>query len=153
MGPKAGTYVIASVLDKNPVLDLEGGSDTNPLASPLAYIVGYTNQRTENQQWRITPLRPGVYSLQCVFGNGWLTAPAGGGVDQVDTSIYDPRYNEATRWKITDAGNGNYQIESVQFPGRVLDVAGGSSDDNTRVILYPNYQSTNQKWQFIPVII
>ncbi|KAL7787140.1 carbohydrate-binding module family 13 [Trichoderma ceciliae] len=140
-----GIYIIASSISRNPVLDLEGGNN------PIANIIGYTKHGGENQQWNVIALRPGVYSLESVFGNTWLTAPVDGSVAQIDSSRYDPIYNEATRWKITDAGGGSYQIESVQFPGKVIDLEGSNSADLTRAILYPNHQAPNQIWQFIPV--
>ncbi|KAL7950548.1 ricin B lectin domain-containing protein [Trichoderma barbatum] len=150
---KDGIYMIASTLSTNPVLDIEGAG--NPFNSPLVGIVGFTKQTTDNkhQQWIVTTLRPGVYSICSVVSRVWITAPVDGSVDQVDTSVYDPVQNVPTRWKITSVNSNSYQIESVQFPGRVIDLEFGSSEDNTRAILYPNHKSDNQIWQFIPIAI
>ncbi|KAL6811043.1 carbohydrate-binding module family 13 protein [Trichoderma sp. SZMC 28013] len=150
---KDGTYIIASTLSGNPVLDIYNAA--NPFNGPIEGVVGFTKQTTNNQhqQWVVTTLRRGVYSLKSVIGNAWITAPVDGSVAQLDTSVYNPIYNEGTRWKITNITNDTYQIESVQFPGRVIDLNYASSDDNTPAILYPSHQTPNQLWQFIPIAI
>ncbi|KAL7909508.1 carbohydrate-binding module family 13 protein [Trichoderma velutinum] len=150
---KDGTYIIASTLPGNPVLDIYGAA--NPFNGPIEGVVGFKRQNTNNQhqQWVVTTLRRGVYSLKSVIGNAWITAPVDGSVAQLDTSVYNPIYNEGTRWKITNVNANTYQIESVQFPNCVIDLNYGSSDDNTPAILYPNHQTANQIWQFIPIAI
>ncbi|KAJ4860482.1 hypothetical protein THAR02_05691 [Trichoderma harzianum] len=150
---KDGIYIISSTLSGNPVLDIYQAA--NPFNGPINGVVGFTRQTTNNQhqQWVVTSLRRGVYSLGSVIGNAWITAPVDGSVAQLDTSVYNPIYNEGTRWKITNIQNDTYQIESVQFPGRVIDLEYASSDDNTAAILYPSQQSPNQIWKFIPIAI
>ncbi|KAM6488166.1 carbohydrate-binding module family 13 [Trichoderma sp. SZMC 28011] len=150
---KDGIYIISSTLSGNPVLDIYQAA--NPFNGPINSVVGFTRQSTNNQhqQWVVTKLRQGVYSLGSVIGNAWITAPVDGSVAQLDTSVYNPIYNEGTRWKITNIQNDTYQIESVQFPGRVIDLEYASSDDNTAAILYPAQQSPNQIWKFIPIAI
>ncbi|KAK4079913.1 hypothetical protein Trihar35433_1018 [Trichoderma harzianum] len=150
---KDGIYIISSTLAGNPVLDIYQAA--NPFNGPINGVVGFTRQSTNNQhqQWVVTKLRQGVYSLGSVIGNAWITAPVDGSVAQLDTSVYNPIYNEGTRWKITNIQNDTYQIESVQFPGRVIDLEYASSDDNTAAILYPSQQSPNQIWKFIPIAI
>ncbi|EHK46104.1 uncharacterized protein TrAtP1_013215 [Trichoderma atroviride] len=147
-----GIYTIANNVQHYPVLDLDGA--TNPFASPIAGVVGFTNNGpgTKNQQWIVTTLRPGVYSLQSAFaGNTWLAAPTDGAtLAQIESSRYDPVYNEVTRWKITNIEGNNYQIESVPFPGKVMDLEMANPTDGTRVILYPNNKTPNQIWTFIP---
>ncbi|EHK51011.1 uncharacterized protein TrAtP1_009945 [Trichoderma atroviride] len=149
---KDGTYAISSILPTNPVLDIAG---PNPFANPLAGIICFTKKTIEpqSQQWQVTTLRPGVYSLQYIIGPCWITAPVDGGVAQVDTSRYDP--NLATRWNISEAdpSSGNYLIESVQFPGRVIDLDHASHADNITALLYPYHKQKNQLWQFTPVEI
>ncbi|KAL6894961.1 ricin B lectin domain-containing protein [Trichoderma evansii] len=149
---KDGTYIIASTLPSNPVLNIDGA--TTLFSNPIAGIVGFTKQTTnnQNQQWKVTALSPGVYGLKSALGP-WMAAPDDGSVAQVDTSAYDPVPNLITRWRISDAGSGNYFIENVQYPGRVIDLEYASSADNTRAILYPYHQQANQIWQFIPVAI
>ncbi|KAH8129525.1 hypothetical protein FP744_10000541 [Trichoderma asperellum] len=148
-----GIYTIASALPSNPVLDIDGA--TTPFDSPIAGIVGFKKQtaNNQNQQWKVTALSPGVYSLQSVIDPFWIAAPDDGSVAQVDTSRYDPVVNQITRWRISDAGGGNYTIESEKFPGRVIDLEYANTADNTRAILYQNGLQTNQFWQFIPVAI
>ncbi|KAL6892079.1 carbohydrate-binding module family 13 protein [Trichoderma evansii] len=150
-----GIYIIANTIPQNPVLDLDGA--TNPFASPIAGIVGFARQGgdNKNQQWIVTALRPGVYSLISTFGDTWLSAPTNGAtLAQIESSRYDPIYNEVTRWKITPTdNNGDYQIESVPFPGKVVDLEMANPADGTRVILYPNNKTANQIWKFIPVAI
>ncbi|PKK46876.1 hypothetical protein CI102_8389 [Trichoderma harzianum] len=151
---KDGIYIISSTLSGNPVLDIYQAA--NPLTAPLTVTRQTTNN--QHQQWVVTTLRRGVYSLGSVIGNAWITAPVDGSVAQLDTSVYNPIYNEGTRWKITNIQNDTYQwtflrIESVQFPGRVIDLEYASSDDNTAAILYPSQQSPNQIWKFIPIAI
>ncbi|QYS98882.1 CBM 13 protein [Trichoderma simmonsii] len=150
---KDGIYIISSTLSGNPVLDIYQAA--NPFNGPINGVVGFTRQSTNNQhqQWVVTKLRQGVYSLGSVIGNAWITAPVDGSVAQLDTSVYNPVSNEGTRWKITNIQNDTYQIESVQFPGRVIDLEYASSDDNTAAILYPSQQSPNQIWKFIPIAI
>ncbi|KAH0499602.1 hypothetical protein TgHK011_006782 [Trichoderma gracile] len=152
---KDGIYIISSTLPTNPVLDIEGTA--NPFNSPISGVVGFTrdsNSATnKHQQWIVTTLRKGVYSLMSTISNVWITAPVNGGVSQLDTSVYDPVYNEATRWKITSLTSDTDQIESVRFPNHVIDLEYGSSADNTHAILYPSQQSANQIWRFLPVAI
>ncbi|KAL7803467.1 carbohydrate-binding module family 13 [Trichoderma aethiopicum] len=152
---KDGIYIIASTLTTNPVLDIEGTA--NPFNSPISGVVGFTrdtnNATNKHQQWIVTTLRKGVYSLKSTVSNVWITAPIDGGVSQLDTSVYDPVYNEATRWKITNLNSDTYQIESVRFPNCVIDLEYGSSADNTHAIMYPSQQSANQIWRFLPVAI
>ncbi|PTB65181.1 carbohydrate-binding module family 13 protein [Trichoderma citrinoviride] len=151
---KDGIYIISSTLPTNPVLDID--ATANPFNSPISGVVGFTrdNYYTTNkhQQWVVTTLRRGVYSLKSTLGNVWITAPADG-VSQLDTSVYDSVHNEDTRWKITNITRDTYQIESVPFPDCVIDLQGGSSADNTHAILYPNIKSANQIWRFLPVAI
>ncbi|KAM0462192.1 hypothetical protein ACHAO4_001391 [Trichoderma viride] len=74
----------------------------------------------------------------------------GATLDQIESSRYDPVYNEVTRWKINNIDGNNYQIESVPFPGKVMDLEMANPVDGTRVILYPNNKTLNQIWTFIP---
>ncbi|KAL6859298.1 carbohydrate-binding module family 13 [Trichoderma novae-zelandiae] len=151
---KDGIYIIASTLSTNPVLDIDGAA--NPFNSPISGVVGFTrenNSSNKHQQWIVTTLRRGVYSLKSTLSNVWITASVDGGASQLDTSVYDPVYNEATRWKITNVTSDTYLIESVQFPNCVIDLEYGSSADNTPAILYPSHQGANQIWKFLPVAI
>ncbi|UKZ77700.1 hypothetical protein TrVFT333_005424 [Trichoderma virens FT-333] len=150
---KDGIFIIASTLPTNPVLDIYGTAVA--FNSPLSGVVGFARQNTDtkHQQWVVTTLRRGVYSLRSVLGNAYITAPVDGSVAQLDTSVYDPVNNEATRWKITNIGVDTYTIESVQFPNCVIDLQYASSDDNTPALLYPNHQTANQIWKFLPIAI
>ncbi|KAH6603837.1 carbohydrate-binding module family 13 [Trichoderma cornu-damae] len=139
---KDGIFIIASMLPTNPVLDIYGAS--NPFNGAIAGVVGLSVLSN-------TILIKNI--LKSVLSNVWITAPRDGSVSQVDTSKYDPIYNEDTRWKITNVDSSTYQIESVKFPSHVIDLEYASSADNTHAILYPNQNSVNQIWKFIPVAI
>ncbi|KOS23208.1 hypothetical protein ESCO_003373 [Escovopsis weberi] len=141
MALQEGVYVIASVLSGGPVLDLENGNN------PIANIIGYHAHGGVNQQWRVTRLSLQDYSIQSVYGNTWITAPADGSDQQLSTSRYDPVYNKSARWRIVPA-NGGYAIYSVENPSKVFDVSGGATKDLTPILLYGYHGGKNQVFTF-----
>ncbi len=139
-----GTYIIATKLDKNYVLDIDGAGTSDGDNLQL-----WERNDTPAQSFKVTHLGNGYYRIVNTNSGKALDAEWGG-IDP-GTNVWQYSINDtpAQIWKIVSAGNGSYYIINKES-GLYLDVDNAWADSGTNVKLFDRNDAYDaQKWCFI----
>ena len=137
-----GVYKIATGINSNMVLDVEGASTKDGTNIQI-----YEKNNTQQQVFSVTYNGDGTYKIQAVFSEKVLDVA--GGLDQPGTNVWQYRENgsDAQKWIIQKTEDGYYHV-ICQKNGLYLDVEGGSSANGTNVQVYTSNGKPSQKFQF-----
>jgi len=139
-----GTYIIASKLDKNYVLDIDGAGKSDGDNLQL-----WERNDTPAQSFRVTHLGNGYYLI--VNTNSGKAIDAEWGGVEAGTNVWQYEINDtpAQIWKIVSAGNNSYYIINKES-GLYLDVDNAYAESGTNIKLFEfNDLYDAQKWCFI----
>ena len=139
-----GTYTLAPMCAPNARLDVNGGSQDN-----FANVQIYGDNGTTAQQWDITALGNGYYSLTSKISGKVLDAYLQNAVSGQNVIQYAWYGGSEQQWKFKDAGDGYYYIIPRCNESLCLDVFEARSDNGTNVKVYTANQSSAQKWKLI----
>ncbi|APU67657.1 MULTISPECIES: RICIN domain-containing protein [Christiangramia] len=141
-------YQIKSV-GTGKVLDVEGGVTAT---SNGANVQQWEYLSQSNQQWQITAVGNGYYSI--IAQNSYKALDVlgfdisdGANVGQWE---YEGKTNQ--QWQINQLSNGTYQLIN-RNSGKALDVANGvnANDNGLNIQQWEVNEKNNQQWQLIPV--
>ncbi|MDQ2730787.1 MAG: RICIN domain-containing protein [Armatimonadota bacterium] len=138
-----GVYKILNVTSGK-VLDVPGASMANVALDQTTYTGG------ANQQWKVTDLGGGSYSVANVkSGSVADCAPTFDNLHPVVQWPVNGTPSATQRFTITAIG-GHYLLTNV-FSGKALDVAGSSTDDKAAIVQAVVTASGSQLWDLVPV--
>lgn len=136
-----GTYQILTGLDHNKVLDIQGASNASG-----ANVEIWSNNRQNNQKFRIKYQGNGYYKIIAVNSGKALGVEEAGYGNLVDVKQYDESDSLTQDWMIKSCGNGYYNIISA-CNGLYLDVYDNRTADGTNVEVYTKTNGTGQKFK------
>lgn len=134
-----GVYTISSSMNKDMVLNIEGGSEEN-----YANVNLYNNNNSAEQRFEITYVGDGYYKIIAEHSDksldvfSALTAPG------TNLQQYAWNNSNAQLWKFVDAGNGTYYIRSRL--GTVIDLEAGQPLSGANVCMDNMNGEASQKW-------
>ena len=142
----ANTYFIASVMNKNYVVDISAASTENDANAQLWFTVG----TARNQMWQISdPDGDGYYSIISLHSGKALDAAGAGTTDGTNVQQYEINGTDAQLWKLEEIGEGVFRIVNKNS-GLVLDLLSGTVANGQNIQLYTANDSWAQMWHLIP---
>ncbi len=131
-------YEFESSVDKNYVLDIQGGSKKDG-----AQMIVYKRNGGANQKYQFALQSDGTYAIRSVNSKKWLT---------VDSK--SNKYVQQWSWKGTDAQKWRITVDSsnrVTFvnvaTNKCFDVQGGKTKNSAKMIVWQYNGGKNQKWK------
>lgn len=138
-----GTYVIATKLDTNYVLDISNGSTDDG-----ANVWIWEKNGTPAQTFEVTHVSGGYYMIVNTNSGKAISTENGSTAAGANVCQYPIEFDMTQFWKIESAGNGYYYIigrGSLMY----LDVDNANADSGTNVgIFYRNDAYDAQRWIF-----
>lgn len=138
-----GTYVIATKLDTNYVLDISNGSTDDG-----ANVWIWEKNGTPAQTFEVTHVSGGYYMIVNTNSGKAISTENGSTAAGANVCQYPIEFDITQFWKIESAGNGYYYIigrGSLMY----LDVDNANADSGTNVgIFYRNDAYDAQRWMF-----
>lgn len=139
-----GTYVIATKLNQNYALDIDGVGKSNGDNLQL-----WERNNTPAQSFKVMHLGDGYYRIVNTNSGKAIDAEWGGTESGTNVWQYDINDTPAQIWKIVSAGNNSYYIINKES-GLYLDVDNAYADSGTNVKLFDRNDTYDaQRWCFI----
>ena len=144
---KDGEYFIASSLNSDKVLDVNGGSKSNG-----GNVQIYENNGTNAQIWKVVYDKKGGYYSLTNKGSGKVL-DVNAGLAQNSNNIQQYAWNgtNAQKWHIVPTTAG-YKLVSAINPNYVLDLSGANTRNGTNIQIYQNNNTKAQSWIFQELI-
>ena len=142
-----GTYTITSSADKTKAVDVNNTGVVNGTNIHLYMQWGGKNNKA--QQWNITRLSNGNYTVVNPNSNKALDVAGGATVDRTNVWLYEQNGTCAQQWKITKQYNGTYQFASACNNKEVLDLSNAETINGTNVQIYQAWGNDNKAQQWI----
>ncbi len=138
-----GTYVIASRLNNDYVLDIDGASKESKANLQLWKANG-----TGAQTFKVSHYKDGYY--QIINTNSGKALDVYNNDKTAGTNVwqYNTNNTDAQLWEIKDAGSGYYYIVG-KGSGLYLDVEESKVNSGTNILVWTPHYGDNQKWKFI----
>lgn len=136
-----GIYVIRSALNKNMVLDIDGGSNHS---GANLQIWSYNN-KVNQQRFKITSDGDGYYTIQAVHSKKVLDVENANKTNGTNVRQYSSNGTDAQKWQILDLGNGQVSFVS-KCNGLYLDIANARTSNGTNVQVYEGNETIAQKF-------
>lgn len=141
-----GIYTINPKTKQKSTIDIYGGI-VEGMTSGRAIV--YTNNKTNNQQFKITYSKnTGYYTIQNPASGLYMSAESDSPKQQKLVFTSQNSGSCKQQWKITRSSLGFYTIRSA-CSNVVLDVYGGNIQNEKDIILYPPHGGDNQRWVLI----
>lgn len=137
-----GTYQIASALNLNKVIDIDG-QYTNSGAN----VNIWRNHNSKNQKFKITYIEDGYYVIEAIHSRKVLDVVWGGSTNGTNVQQYERNNTDSQKWIIKQTEDGYYNIIS-KCNKLYLDVAGGITQDGTNIQMYEGNGTLAQKFLF-----
>lgn len=141
---ETGMYKIRTALDKNKVIDIDGGSKQNN-----ANVQIYQDTDVKQQKFHITYLGDGYYTIKAVHSKKSLDVQDGKTTNGTNIQQYVSQNIDGQKWIIKDNGNGRYSIIS-KCNDLFIDVQNGMTKNGTNIQLYEMNNSLSQEFIFEP---
>ena len=141
------TYKIVSATNNSSLLQVTGGSTAE---GTTVELWSDNNPTSTYQEWVVTQLSNGYYTLQPVNASGEIMNVKGNNTTDGTQIIIWPNYGTSNEeWKIASAGNGYYTLSPANAPGMSLDDSGGETQNGNEIEIYSTNGSVAQEWQFV----
>ena len=132
------TFEFESSVDRNYVLDIQGGS-----AKDGAQMIVYRRNNGANQKYQ-TYLQPdGTYGIRSLKSKKWLTVES-------KTNKYVQQWawkgTKAQRWRLTVDSSNRVTFVNVAT-NKCFDVQGGKTTNSAKMIVWQYNGGLNQKWK------
>lgn len=137
-----GPYTLTPKCAPGTRLDVKGGS-----AEDGANVQIYTSNGTAAQQWELTYLGNGYYTIISKASGKALDVAGASTESGANVQQYTPNGTNAQQWMLKDAGEGYYYIVPRVNTGLCLDVTGAGTADKTNVEIYAANGTDAQKWK------
>lgn len=138
-----GEYIISTALNKDKVLDVEGGSPNNG-----ANIRLWRNANVKQQKFKLTyNATTKSYTMTATHSNKVLDVENGASENGTNVQQYDGNNSKAQQWILKNAGNGYFYIIS-KCNGLYLDVSNGIAENGSNIQIYQGNRSNAQKFKF-----
>ena len=141
-----GTYVIATRLDENKVLDISEGSK-----SLSANLQLWDSAKVKQQRFIVTYLGNSFYRIQNLNSGLVLDVQGAGRTNGTNVQQYESNGTVAQEWVIKDVGNGYYNIIS-RCNGLFLDVSEGFAGNGANMQVYEGNNTSAQQFKFIKAV-
>ena len=138
-----GIYIIESALQKDKVVDVNGGVEDNG-----ANIQLWTRNDNSSQKFKVMYEGDGTYSIMALCSKKYLDAENGGNTQGTNVIQYQSTNGKNQRWHIKDEGDGTYSIISASS-GLYLDVYDNRTADGTNIQLWFNTGGNAQRFRFL----
>lgn len=142
-GSLNGTYKLASAINGNYVIDVNGASLLDG-----ANIQLYQDNGSNAQKFTFTKQSDGYYTIKNVNSGKMVDCFGAGKSKGTNICQYESNNTAAQRWKVTSVGNGYYTL-TCKCNGLLIDVSGGISANGTNIQMYSANKSAAQKWKLI----
>ena len=140
---ESGNYIIASRLNTNKVIDIQGDITANN-----ANVELWSNTGGNNQKFIITYLNDGYYTIKAFNSNKVLTVQNSSYLSGANVVQTFYRNLDSQKWAIQETTNGYYFIVN-KLNGLVLDIQGATPKDGANAEVYERNSGNNQKFKFI----
>ncbi|WP_343524845.1 RICIN domain-containing protein [Pedobacter sp.] len=137
-----GTFYIMSRTSSK-VIDVPGGQNGNNTS-----VWQWGGTGGTNQQWKLTALAGGYYSIIGVESNRALTAADNTDGGNIQINDYTGANNQ--QWQFVALGSNYYRIVN-RASGKVLDLWGSSLDDGGDINQYSSHGGENQQWVLVKI--
>lgn len=134
-----GWYQIASAIDTNYVIDVQGASPDN-----CANVFLYQNNYGLNQGFEIKRQNNGYYTIMALHSNLYLDAEKGNTSSGTNIIQYSLNNGDNQLWRIYKTADGYYRFENKNAPGMFLDCNGAVASNETNIQLWENNTSAAQ---------
>ena len=138
-----GTYVIASALNENKVIDVSAASTKSG-----ANIQIWDEDDVAQQRFNVKYLGDGYYTITASHSSKVMDVSGAGKVNGTNVQQYESNGTDAQKWIIKEAGNGYYYIIS-KCNGLYLNVEDGSTKNGTNINMNKRNNSKSQKFRFV----
>ena len=136
----AKTFEFESSVDRNYVLDIQGGSKKDG-----AQMIVYKRNNGANQKYTLYLQSDGTYGIKSVNSGRYLTVEA-------KTDKYVQQWgwkkgsNTDQRWRLTVDSANRATFVNVKA-GKCFDVQGGKTTNSAKMIVWQSNNGLNQKWR------
>ncbi len=139
-----GIYTIATMLDRNYVLDIDGAGKADGDNLQL-----WENNGTEAQAFKVSYEGNGYYQIVNVNSGKAIDVANGDTTNGTNVWQYEINGTDAQLWKIVSSGNGSYYIIG-KGSGLYLDVENAVADSGTNIQIFERNDGYDaQKWCFV----
>lgn len=138
-----GIYIIESSLQKNKVVDVNGGADWNG-----ANIQLWSRNDNSSQKFKINYEGDGKYSIMALCSGKYIDAENNGNTQGTNVLQYEYTGADNQKWYIKEETDGLYSIISVSSK-LYLDVYNNQSADGTNIQLWSGNGGNSQKFVFL----
>ena len=132
------TYEFESSVDKNYVLDIQGGSKKDG-----AQMIVYRRNNGKNQRYTLYLQSDGTYAIKSVNSGRYLTV-------EPKTNKYVQQWawkgTKAQRWRLTVDSANRATFVNVAT-NKCFDVQGGKTTNSAKMIVWQSNNGLNQKWK------
>ncbi len=122
------------------VLEVESGSQDDG-----ANVVQWEENGGANQQWDITDLGNGYYSIRAAHSGKSMDVYEWSEEDGGDIRQWEYSGGDNQQWELVDQGSGQYAIIS-RFSGKALDVYDFSTEDGGNIVQWEFNGGDQQLW-------
>lgn len=137
-----GIYEIQSALDRNFVLDIDGGSFVSG-----ANLQIWSKSYVDQQKFEITYGDDGYYTIKAVHSQKVLDVDNNGNSNGTNVWQYDENGTDAQKWVIQKTAYGYSFL--AKNSGLYLDIEGGISENGRNVQLYEGNNSLAQQFYLV----
>ncbi|UII19967.1 carbohydrate-binding protein [Fulvivirga ligni] len=141
----AGTY---SLINRRSGLAMDVAENGNPANG--TNILQWNRTGNPNQQFRLTEVSSGVYSIICVKTNKSLDIDAVSNANFANLHQWDYVGGANQHFKIENAGNGFYKLRATHS-NKIIEVAYASLDAGANINQYDDNGQLCGQWQLVPV--
>ena len=139
-----GTYVIATKLDTDYVLDIDNASTANGANLQL-----WKNNGTPAQTFKVTHVSNGYYQIVNTNSGKAIAVQNSSTTEGANVWQYQINGSDAQLWKIVSAGDGSYYIIG-KGSGLYLDVDNADANSGTNVKIFDRNDGYDaQNWIFV----
>jgi len=138
-----GIYIIESALQKDKVIDVNGGSEWNG-----ANIQLWSRNDNDSQKFKVSYEGDGRYSIMAICSGKYMDAENNGNTQGTNVLQYEYTGGDNQKWYIKEEKDGLYSVISVS--GRLyLDVCNNQSADGTNIQLWSGNGGDSQRFRFL----
>lgn len=138
-----GTYVISSAINRNMVLDVQGGSEEDG-----ANVWLFESNGSNAQKWEIASEPDGSLEIMNIASKKMLDLSCGGTTSGTNVWQYSDNGTQAQRWRAIKNSDESITLRSVLAPSLVLDVSGGVAANESNVQVYEQNSTAAQSFFF-----
>lgn len=147
-GVPDGVYTLAPLCALGTRLDVTGADWRDN-----ANVQIHESNGTLAQQWELTHLGNGYYSLICKASGKALDVSQAGTEPSTNVQQFTPNGTYAQQWRITNAADGSFFLIPRVNENLCLDVSGAGSINGTNVQIFTANGTEAQMWDLTPITL